>query len=145
MLETASKRISHAEGSSVLEAASRLVQGMAAACAEPCSLDVQQVMAGCRHVAAACCTALVMFCARLTLLRAVQLGALAKLLTRAKAAGSVQDACHVLAGLTALSTTGSLPKPVALELDTPTVPQGKVMLKALPAHADAWHALGTAR
>ena len=56
----------------------------------------------------------------------VQLGALAKILMQAKSAGSVEDAYYVLAGLTSLSTTGKLPKPVALALASPTVPLAEV-------------------
>lgn len=56
----------------------------------------------------------------------LQLDALAKLFTRAKAVGSLEDAYYVLAGLTALSIKGNLPKPVALELTPPVVPLNKV-------------------
>jgi hypothetical protein len=52
----------------------------------------------------------------------VQLGELAKLVVRARKVGSMQDAFNFLAALTPLTTTGSLPKPVALSPVSASVP-----------------------
>lgn len=48
------------------------------------------------------------------------------MLVRARRLGSVKDAYFFLSGLTLLTTTGKLPKPVAISLVSASAPLSKV-------------------
>ncbi|CAL8470839.1 g10381 [Coccomyxa elongata] len=75
-----------------LEAITYFVQGIEATCSDECNLDKSQ------------------------------LAEVAKLLASARRVGSVQDAYYVLSGLSLLTSTGKLPKPVAISLLSASVP-----------------------
>lgn len=59
----------------------------------------------------------------------MQLGQLAKKLARAKSAISVQDAYYVLSASSLLTTSGKLPKPVTISLQSASVPLSSVSPK----------------
>ncbi len=130
-----------------LEAITCFVQGIEATCSDECNLDKSQVRAaepcnppnpldapgssGRLHpelATARKATVVIMLRMLEKGCLVAQLAEVAKLLASARRVGSVQDAYYVLSGLSLLTSTGKLPKPVAISLPSASVPSSSVSL-----------------